>query len=503
MIFDMRNYELFENINNDITLDELNKMENIMCRLDVIPDILSKSRIKRIWFGLSFNSNINNIPDCVEEINFGYEFNQEIDKYPDSLKYIKFSNDFNQKVDNLPPNVIHIIFGNNFNQSIDNLPDSVKYIEFGGGSKLTHRINKFPKNLTHLSFDGEYNFELNNLPNTISHLNLSKYVSSIDKFPDSIKKLNLGYAFNKQISKYPKNLEVLMFERSFNQPINNLPDSIKFLQLSENFNLQINKFPKNLKFLVLNYEFNQPLKIPEGLEYLVLGEKFNHSICLPKSIINYSIENPDYDFQTNYEDKKKYSIDMLNNNYESVEDWFKIDDLKKNLYAKKIIFNLVNDIDTIKNVHHSYLYDYSITGDDMFQLDEKDKSKLLTNFDEKHGDIYLIKEEYIPIDPEKIEIVEKSTSSNNWAYDDCPINEVTEWTCIDNIEWKNYDETNIIDTGFHLNELYRKNGEKFIHEPNSKCTYSEQKFLIARLVEDLFDKQLKSSFMFSDVDGDY
>ena len=116
---------------------------------------------------------------------------------------------------------------------------------------------------------------------------------------------------------------MLIFERSFNQSINNLPDSIKFLKLSENFNLQINKFPKNLKFLVLNYEFNQPLKIPEGLEYLILGEKFNHSICLPKSIVNYSISNPDYDFQTNYEDKKKYKIDMLNNNYEFLEDWFK------------------------------------------------------------------------------------------------------------------------------------------------------------------------------------
>ena len=179
-----------------------------------------------------------------------------------------------------------------------------------------------------------------------------------------------------------------------------------------------------------------------------------------------------------------------------------MDDLKKNLYAKKIIFNRISDINNIINIHYSYLYDYGITGDDMIQLEEKDKNNLLTKFDQKIHSIYKIKEEYVPIDPEKIEIVEKSKSSNNWAYPDCPVNEITDWTCIGNIEWKNCDETYINDTGFHLKELYRKEGDKFIHEPNSTCNYSYQKFKIARLVEGLFDKQLKSCLLFENIDYD-
>lgn len=221
-----------------------------------------------------------------------------------------------------------------------------------------------------------------------------------------------------------------------------------------------------------------------------------------------SNENDDQKIIDLIREKEKYSqeieknnnnnlklVQMINRINEQLKELQKMG-LRKNLYAKKIIFNRVTDINTLLNVHHSYLYDYGITGDDMIQLEEKDKNNLLTNFNKEINHIYLIKEEYIPIESEKIEVVEKSTTSNNWAYPVLPINEITDWKCIGNIEWKNRD-----DTGFHLNELYRKQGDKFIHEPNSKCDYFHKKFTIAMLVEGLFDKQLKNSFLFADVDN--
>ena len=118
-----------------------------------------------------------------------------------------------------------------------------------------------------------------------------------------------------------------------------------------------------------------------------------------------------------------------------------MDTLTNDLYAKKIIFTRVFDDTTLSNTHYSYLYDYGITGDDMIQLTEEDKEKILGDSC-KNRHIYCISEEYIYITPEKIEIIDKSTTSNNWAYDDVPIYEIDEWTCIGNTEWHHYDDDN-------------------------------------------------------------
>ena len=180
-----------------------------------------------------------------------------------------------------------------------------------------------------------------------------------------------------------------------------------------------------------------------------------------------------------------------------------MDYLTQNLYAKKIIFTSVRDFQSIEHTHHSYLYNYGITGDDMIQLSSTDKKKLIHNDNIKENIIFLISEEHIPIQPEIIEIVEKSTSSNDWSYDFGQINEVEEWVCISNIEWEKYDETNnLLELGFHLNELYRKKDDQFILEPNSKCKYSQKKFVIARLVDGLFDRQINNMLLFENMDED-
>lgn len=178
-----------------------------------------------------------------------------------------------------------------------------------------------------------------------------------------------------------------------------------------------------------------------------------------------------------------------------------MDNLTQNLYAKKITFTNVHDFNTIQHTHHSYLYNYGITGDDMIQLSNEDKQNLMHNNKLNENIIFIISEEHIPIQPELIKIVEKSTTSNDWSYDFGQINDVDEWVCISNIEWEKYDENNnLIELGFHLNELYRKINEQYIHEPNSKCKYSTQHFVIAKLVEGLFDKQINNMLLFQNMD---
>ena len=146
-----------------------------------------------------------------------------------------------------------------------------------------------------------------------------------------------------------------------------------------------------------------------------------------------------------------------------------MDTMKNDLYAKKISFKRITNIDTLSKTHYSYLYDYGVTGDDMIQITKEKKQDLLTTFNESHS-IYAIKEEYVPVEPNQIDIVEQSAMPNNWSYVDRPINELTEWCCIGNTEWENYDKHNRLhETGFHSDWLYRKDCDNFIIVPSYKC----------------------------------
>lgn len=60
--------------------------------------------------GDKFNSQLNNLLCCLEEIIFGKVFNQIVDYLPHSIKSIKFVSKFNQSVDNLPSELERIIF---------------------------------------------------------------------------------------------------------------------------------------------------------------------------------------------------------------------------------------------------------------------------------------------------------------------------------------------------------------------------------------------------------
>lgn len=141
------------------------------------------------------------------------------------------------------------------------------------------------------------------------------------------------------------------------------------------------------------------------------------------------------------------------------------------LYAKKISFTRITNIDTLSKTHYNYLYDYGLTGYEMIQITKEKKHYLLTVFNESYS-IYVVQEEYVPVEPNQIDIVEleQSTMSNNWACIDRPIHELTEWCCIGNTEWEHYDKHNRLqETGFHFNCLYRKVGDKFISVPSYKC----------------------------------
>lgn len=128
-------------------------------------------------------------------------------------------------------------------------------------------------------------------------------INCLSKF-DNIKELRLDAHFNHEITRWPKNLEILKFDAwdyfsdgyclynyelknlppikeimlgtHFNKSIDNLPDSIEkiFFVRSSHFELKINKLPKNLKKLHLgrhhkiNDIFPDKSIIPKDIEWI-------------------------------------------------------------------------------------------------------------------------------------------------------------------------------------------------------------------------------------------
>lgn len=164
---------------------------------------------------------------------------------------------------------------------------------------------------------------------------------------------------------------------------------------------------------------------------------------------------------------------------------------------KKIVFTKVKDKNAMENIAHTNLYDFN-NGDDMFQLTKKEKESYLQTFS-SFSSIYEMTFEYVKISPEKIQIKEKSGRSDVvWSLSD---DSVTEWYIKENAEWKLFDEEkHLSEVGFHTDGLYRKINDCYVHEANSRCNFGKQEFIIAKLVDDLFDKQIKNILLFQDVE---
>jgi len=212
----------------------------------------------------SCNFQIENLPPMLTHLIFGYRFNMPLENLPNSLRYLKLGRKFNNPIENLPDGLTHLILGNFYIRDIKNLPISLTHLFIG--HTFMRRIN-FPLNLTHFSF--ESHSELHDIvPPTITHIKCSR------KFYDNIKHLPLIYLIlikdagktSEIIDNFPETLTHLVFDNSYNHPVNNLPQSLKYIKFGEYFDQSIDNLPQ--------------------LTHLILSRCFSHSIDkIPRSII--------------------------------------------------------------------------------------------------------------------------------------------------------------------------------------------------------------------------
>lgn len=101
----------------------------------------------------------------------------------------------------------------------------------------------------------------------VDYIKTSKFNYPITKLHNNLKKLSLGFNYNKCIS-LNDGIKIVIFGDSFNCPVK-LVETIEELYFGESFNQPI-VFNYGLKKLTLGYSFNQSIDLPSSIKYLML-----------------------------------------------------------------------------------------------------------------------------------------------------------------------------------------------------------------------------------------
>jgi hypothetical protein len=364
---------------------------------DLFPN-LSNSNVKNITFGNSFNHSLNGLlPKTLEILRVGHHFNKLIctgdlpntlhelylgDDYsyplvpgllPLSLKNLRFKYKQNYCIVTskwFPPNLEHLYISWGFSSDPDIHIDDECYSSKLLTLELTNNysdvidVSKLPRTLESLTladckikrfykgmlppilkklFIGtniSLIFDKSMFPESLEEIILCHYTYEItkDTFHDSLKKLKLGYGYNRPLRGLPNNLEKLIFldydyellpnvlpntlkhlhfTNEWNHPLSSeiLPASLESIHFGEGYTQSLSNvlthcykletlslgvefnqpllpgmLPSSLKYLTLSYDYNKPLELkslPENLLILQCGQAFNQPILpgvLPNSL---------------------------------------------------------------------------------------------------------------------------------------------------------------------------------------------------------------------------
>ena len=168
---------------------------------------------------------------------------------PESTLFLELPEWFDEDI-NYPPNLVYLKTGRCFNQSIDDLPPSLKILQLG--SHFNCNLNNLPKGLEYLGIPiGSFDGKLDKLPPNLKVLDFGKE----EEFDETKIKLN----------KLPENLQVLRLPLTYNKTLKNLPVNLKKLYLGYNYDKKLVKgsIPPYLEELVFNHNYDKD--IPEGV----------------------------------------------------------------------------------------------------------------------------------------------------------------------------------------------------------------------------------------------
>jgi hypothetical protein len=219
-----------------------------------------------------YNFLIRNVPNGLEELKIPIEYIY--------LKNIYTNDTKNQiKLKKLIIGDTETIIANKSNSSFDlsSIQNTIEELEFG--NEFNQILTYLPSNLKKLKLGFNFNRKI--------------FHSSL---PDSLEELEFGYNYNQSIQKYPPNLKILKFNRNFSSNLTNLPENLIRLEINERFMGKLTNLPQTLQILRFNEycEFNENLVLPDSLEILELGRKFHSKLSsIPKSLkyIKYPMTN--------------------------------------------------------------------------------------------------------------------------------------------------------------------------------------------------------------------
>ena len=199
--------------------------------LDNLPNNVKLINIGTINY---YKHALNNLPTNLEHLIFKTGYYELLDYLPIALKTLIITGYCNMPLHNLPPSLKVLSVGGRYNQPFINLPAGLESLTLSEFYQV--ELQSLPHNLKELYIGSDYYLPLVSLPDSIETLTISGSVGYIDKFPISLKKLNICY------------------EACFYGTLNDSVEEISVGSFSRNvlYNLLEEHMPNNLKRILLN-----------------------------------------------------------------------------------------------------------------------------------------------------------------------------------------------------------------------------------------------------------
>ena len=157
-----------------------------------------------------------------------------------------------------------------FNQIIINLPNNLKKIFIGYHFNKSINLDS-NTNLTQLTFGSNFNQIVNLNSNTnLTQLTFGENFNQIVDLPNTIINLQLNCNNKYLIDNLPNSIEEIIIGSNFELELNNLPNSIKKIIFKNNhYDKELNSLPNSIEYLALPSYYNKQIKnFPKKLKII-------------------------------------------------------------------------------------------------------------------------------------------------------------------------------------------------------------------------------------------
>jgi len=197
--------------------------------------LINTPNLREINFDPTYNSEIENIPECVINIKLCGEFNKQLNNLPKGLKTLYLQGIYDHSVENLPEGLESLHLSIDYSNRDINIPSSVKKLI------TSTKLKEIPETITHLiirrsilfRYTQSYWSNFSILHNNLIYFECSFIRDIPDSLSECLKVLKLKSAILTSSDILPPNLEHLsiMYTKC---DLSNLPDSLKKLKIKTN-----------------------------------------------------------------------------------------------------------------------------------------------------------------------------------------------------------------------------------------------------------------------------